>query len=295
MATSPVPDFQHEFQISGGRWADLVRIVDREIFYQMQHPRLLDFFVEPGAKLRAIVKDDSALVAVDVDPRSLRIQRSMGRAGPALFEAEIRREYKRRGILAAGLDAALTDRVCVLCPTARLPIEQQVEFSDLAAFDLDLHGNLYKTLRSSLHRAEREGITVEAYDAAAHGASALKVFEEWNSLKMREGTFWISQVLEKAGRIPGLVGAVALRRRKVLGVSMAFKAGDYAYMLLAITRKDHGRAQEVMDYNLMKKLKTAGVRRLDWGISDRGAVSAYKKKYGNILLEPISTFWIPGP
>ncbi|OGH57047.1 MAG: hypothetical protein A3G34_08310 [Candidatus Lindowbacteria bacterium RIFCSPLOWO2_12_FULL_62_27] len=284
----------HEFRIEGGGWPDLIRIVEENIFYQMQHPWLLDLFVEPTARLRARVEDGSALIIVEPDEKSMRIQKPLGPGGPRLFEDEMRSAYLRRGILAAGLDAQLLARLRELCPTARAPIAQNVELSDLDEFDLDLGGSQYKSLRNSLRHAEREGITVEPYDAALHGDRALKVFTEWNSIKPRVATFWIPNLLSAAGsRAPGLILVVAVRRTRVLGVSAAFVAGPYAYMLLALTLQEHGRSQELMDYELMKKLKSAGVRRLDWGISDAGPISAYKKKYGRIALHPISTCWIP--
>lgn len=289
------PKFTHEFQFSGGTWTDLIRSVEDHIFYQMQHPLLLDLFVEPTAKLRAVIKNNSALLVVDVDETALRIQRPLGSAGAALFQEEIRKEYGRRGILAAGLDPDLASRLPQLCPRAGSPMEQLVEWSDLGTFDIELKGGVYKPLRNSIRHAEREGIEVEAYDAAVHGKSAMKVFEEWNSVKPRVATFWIPRILERPSAVPGLMSVVALRRKKVLGVSMALVCGGYAYMLLALTLQEHGRAQELMDYQLMKTLKSAGVRRLDWGISDSGPISAYKKKYGNISLQPIRTFWIPPP
>lgn len=283
----------HQFHITGGTRADLMRVVEANIFYQMQHPFLLDLFVEPAAAIRAIVMDGGAILVVDVDDKAVRIQRPVGPAGVKLFEEELRRESGRRGILAAGLDPALAVRVPKLCPKAGKPIEQHVELSDLGAFDLDLRGSLYKSLRNSISHAEREGIAVEPYDAGLHGARALKVFDEWNSLKPRVATFWIPKILRTANSVPGLISVVAVLGKKVLGVSMALTAGSYAYMLLALTLREHGRAQELMDYDLMKKLKAAGVRRLDWGISDSGPISAYKKKYGSIATVPISTFWIP--
>lgn len=283
----------HKMQIHGGRWTDLMRIVTREIFYQMQHPVLLDLFVEPTAGIHAHIQKDSALFVVDVDEKSLRIQRPLGPQGPRLFEAEIRKEYGKRGILAAGMDAGLAQRLTEICPTANKPIEQNVEFSDLDAFDLSLQGSLYKTLRASIHHAEREGIAVEPYDARVHGARALKVFEEWNSLKPRIATFWIPRILDGTGQFPEMIAVVACKQKKILGVSIALAAGAYAYMLLALTLSIHGRAQELMDYELIKTLKSAGVRRLDWGISDGGPISAYKKKYGGIARVPIWTVWIP--
>ena len=191
------------------------------------------------------------------------------------------------------MDAGLAKRLIEICPTANKPLEQNAEFSDLEIFDLSLQGSLYKTLRASLHHAEREGISVEPYDARIHGARALKVFEEWNSLKPRTATFWIPRILDEAGRFPEMISIVACRQKRILGISIALVAGSYAYMLLALTLSVHGRAQELMDYELIRMLKSAGVRRLDWGISDGGTISAYKKKYGNITRVPIWTFWIP--
>lgn len=293
----PAPKLNHELQISGGRWPDLMRIVARDIFYQMQHPLLLDLFVEPAAKLRAVLKTggakEGAILVVDVDDKAVRIQRPVGPAGPSLFEDEVRRDSGKRGILAAGLDADLSLTLRKLCPKARPPIEQSVEISNLDEFDLDLPGSMYKSLRNSLSHAEREGIHVEPYDPGLHAARALKVFDEWNSLKPRVATYWIPNILKDGAAVPGLVSVAAIRRNRVIGVSMALTAGAYAYMLLALTLRDHGRSQELMDYDLMKKLKSAGVRRLDWGISDSGPISAYKKKYGNISIFPISTFWVP--
>ncbi len=262
----------------------------------MQHPRLLDFFVESTAKLEATIRDSSALVVVDVDSQSIRIQRPMGPEGGRLLEERIQAESGKRAVLAAGLCAADADRVRNLCPRAGKPIEQQVEFSDIGAFDLDLKGSSYKSLRSSLHHAEREQIAVEAYDPAVHLAASLKIFEEWNSMKSRVGTFWIPKIL--AGQIAdyarlGLLALVAVRRKKILGITIAFVAGSYGYMLLALTLSEHGRAQELVDYELIRRLKEKGVRKLDWGIADSGPISAYKKKYGNIVREPITTFWIP--
>lgn len=285
--------FKHEFDIRGGTWKDLQRVLHAGTYYQMQHPQLLDYFVEPTAKLAALVRGESALVTVEVDAQSVRIQRPLGPRGSKLLEEKLREEYGKRGILAAGLAPADADLVRKICPVANKPIEQLVESSDLAAFDLELKGSLYKPLRNSISHAEREGISVLPYDPAAHRNVAMKIFDEWSAIKPRVGTFWIPKILEDVGSADGMTAMVSIKGKKILGVTIAFVSGTYAYMLLALTRAEHGRSQELVDFEMIRKLKDAGVRRLDWGISDSGSISAYKKKYGSIVREPITTFWIP--
>ncbi len=285
--------WNHPFRIDGGSPETLLSMVERYIFYHMQHPLLLDLFAESTAALRARVNGDSALLMVDADGKTIRIQRPLGPAGPAMFQEEIRACYGRKGILAAGLAPDLAGRFATSHPTSLIPIEQYVEFSSLDRWDPVLCGSLYKTLRSALHSADREGIEVDGYDAKKHGRDALKIFEDWNSRKPRTATYWMPRVLEAGSSIPALIGVAARKNQILLGVTFAFVCGSYGYMLMAVTRERHGRAQEAMDYELLNRLRALGVRRLDWGVSDGGTVLAYKKKYGDIRREPITTFWIP--
>lgn len=292
-AMQPMPAWTHPFRFEDGTAEDLMRVIDRSIFYHMQHPILLDLFVEPTASLRCRLHGDGALLIIDVNDQALRIQRPLGQGSNGLFEDEVRASYGKKGIFVAGLDTTHAGWVKSNCPKARPPIEQFVEFSDMTNWDADLRGTQYKTLRSALHRADREGVRVEAYDPAKHLTAAMRVFEEWNGVKPRTATYWMPHLLERAPTIPGLVGVAALDDTGFMGVTFALTAGSYAYMLMAIARKNHGRSQEAMDFDLMNRLKASGVLRLDWGVSDGGTVSAFKRKYGEILREPISTFWMP--
>ncbi len=252
----------------------------------------MKYWVEPGAYLHAVVRGDSALLMVEPDNTSVRIQRPLGPEGFALLHDELPRWRDRTGILLSGLRASELALVRVGAGLAPAPIRDDLAITDLSAFDPSLPGRNLKTLRGSVARAERAGYTVRRYDPLRDVEGALGLYEAWTRHRPRQHVDWIPAFIKESGEVPGLLGLVGEKNGTIAAIHLALTSGAYAYQAVGLNDRSTEPVSELVDYRLLCALRETGVTRVDWGVSPAAGVRAYKEKF-RPTWESFLTLWLP--
>lgn len=271
---------------------DLSAIVAQNILYHMQIPDILCWTVEGPARVFARHEGASALLGVEVDEKSIRLQRPLGPKGWEIYYEEIRtRRREGFGILAAGLLEEDLPRFRQETGFQGEFLRDNIYFQNLNGFDPELRGNAYKALRQSVRLLEEDrGLRVEEFLPEKDAPAARRVYEIWEAHHPRQGTHWIPDFLKVArGRFLTLS---AFQGDSLQAVASSFVAGSYAYMALAIHNVRFARVCGVLDYHLLCKLKERQVRRVDWGVSPTKGLIQYKKKFGKMEEVVIHTAWL---
>jgi hypothetical protein len=256
-----------------------------------------------GATIRRVGGDGVGLLVVekdDGDERWARLQRPWfdEKTPPAEAVGLLAGEFGRlradgAGCLVAALPAGLFEAFERAAGVrAAHPAREAAWWLDLAAWDPDLRGGAYKTLRQAVRRAERDGVRVAPYDAGSHRAGVEASYRAWTADRDRGDVSWIAALLDAPPR--GTLAAVAVGPDGDVDEFAAYwREGAYAYAVTAFARLDRSRATEFLDVTILRRLKAEGVGRVDWGVAnpETPGVEAYKRKFGPIRTEEIATAW----
>ncbi len=254
----------------------------------------MKYWAEPGAYLHAIVRGDSALLIVEPDNTSVRIQRPLGPEGFALLREELPRWRDRTGILLAGLRESDVGAVALRLGDRPPfpPSRDEVAITDLSAFDPTLAGRDLKTLRASVARAERAGYIVRRYDPRRDVEAALGLYKAWTRHRPRQHVDWIPAFIKESGEVPGLLGLVGEKNGTISAVHLAVTSGTYAYQAVGLNDRSTEQVSELVDFRMLCALRETGVTRVDWGVSPAAGVRAYKEKF-RPAWESFMTVWLP--
>lgn len=256
----------------------------------------MKYWAEPGAYLQAVVRGDSALLIVEPDNTSVRIQRPLGPDGFSLLREELPRWRDRTGALLAGLrESEVQSVVAPVGADLKVgpPSRDELAATDLAAFDPALPGRKLKTLRGSVARAERAGYIVRRFDPRRDVESALALYEAWTRHRPRQYVDWIPAFIKESGEVPGLLGLVGEKDGAISAIHLALTSGAYAYQVVGLNDRSTAPVSELVDYRLLCALRETGVTRVDWGVSIAAGVRAYKTRF-RPAWESYLTVWLPG-
>lgn len=269
--------------------------------YHMQvEPLVRLWTAREGVEIRVVGDDRCGLLVVERDDgveRWARLQRPWGppREARALLVSEFRRlRAAGYGLLVAALpEAAFAAFEAEALVRAAAPQAEEVWRLDLAAWDPNLRGNRYKTLRQAVARAERSGIRIESYDPSAH-AAAVALLEAWTATRPRGDVSWIRRLIEAPP--PGTLAAMARGPDgRPVEWAAVWREVPYAYALAAVAPLDSSRSTEALDVALLRALRAEGATFVDWGVRNPGTpgVDAYKRKFGKPISETVVTAWYP--
>jgi|GEM_PF-2928602 len=267
---------------------DFRDFIKSRILYHMQHPTYLYYNVEKEAKLHHYLdkKREGALLWAEIG-NAVRIQRPYGLGGFEILCEKFEELNKKYGVLVCGLSEEDKNKFLERYGKygAGFQYVDEVLFSNPEEFDEKLSGSAMKHLRWGVNNAKREGIEISNYKSEDF-SECKEVYHEWVRRIKPTWTEYILDILSHPSEESIILKATFNGR--IIGVTSCMTLGDYAYFDFTITRDEHGRACELLDYQMLCKLKEMGIKRLDWGLED----VEYKQKYQKLKGIKVHTGWM---
>ncbi len=266
--------------------AEFYEFIKTRMLYHMQHPSYLYYNLEPDGKLHHLLdkEREGALLWAEVG-NAARLQRPYGKGGFELLCEKFEELNSEFGVLVCGLSEDDKNEFVKRYPGTAFQYTDEVLFSKPQEFDEKLSGAHMKHLRWALNNAKNEGIQISNYSIADH-PECKEVYNEWFRRIKPSWTDYILTILEHPTEESIILKATL--DGKILGLTSCMLLDKYAYFDFTITRDDHGRACELLDYEMLCALKRAGVHTLDWGLEDK----EYKQKYQKLSGVKVHTGWM---
>jgi hypothetical protein len=268
------------------------RIEAAGVYYHMQLPPLLRATVEPEARLFAVEDERGVVVEVEV-PGAVRLQRPLGPGGLLLLRDVYRERIRAAGCLVCGLRPAEWEDFTRWLGRSLTRSEDTLETADISAYDPLLRGGPYHDLRHSVNHFAQRGGEIQPYDPGEHRAAAILLLEDWMARRGAPAAAFIRGLLERPPRDPRFITLVGVRDGALRAVGAAMQAGPHGYMVYLISAADAKYAGTVVDHRLISALHDRGVKRLDWGVSPRKSLTAYKEQFRPIERTTLFTSWCP--
>lgn len=165
--------------------------------------------------------------------------------------------------------------------------KKNYEWQDITLFDPQVTGKNYKTIRKSVNKAKRDGLSFKpAEDTDLPELQTL--YDQWEVQLIQKGerSYYENPYIEEKNPLfkPYLVRD---KDERTLAWTTLFTRGKYAYMLKRFALKHTSRPADFMDYNIFCLIKDQEIERLDRGMALNGALNQYKSKIAPLNTETL--------
>ncbi len=161
------------------------------------------------------------------------------------------------------------------------------EWQDIIQFDPGLEGKNYKTIRKSVNKAKREGLSFKPVKDTDLPELEI-LYNQWNlqlEKKEKRNDYINPYIFEKNPLFRSYF--VKDKDEKTLAWTTLFTRGKYAYMVKRFALYHTSRPADYMDYNLFCLIKDEMIERLDRGMISDKAISQYKSKISPLKAETL--------